>query len=134
MKKTVRFFFKKGDLILYFIIIIITIIPFINQIYNQYINQNELFNYKNIPLYVEINYNGQFFKYPVNEDRIISFKNDSILIEIKDKKVRVKESDCPDKLCVKKGWIDKIDQFIICMPNKLEVKLIGKEELDGITY
>jgi hypothetical protein len=128
MKKIAKSFFKKGDLLVYFFILIVTILPFIlNGISKISLSKSE-------SLSVEINYNGTKYLYSLEENREIKYKNGLIIVEIKDKKVRVKESDCPDKLCMKRGWIDEAGQFIICMPNKLVVKIVGKEQYDSITY
>lgn len=65
---------------------------------------------------------------PLTEDRIVSVKtfNGENVIEIKDKRVRMKEASCPDKLCVKQGWIEK--GAIICLPNKVVVTVGGDED------
>ena len=47
-------------------------------------------------------------------------------IQIKDKKVRVTHSDCPQKICEKTGWINKTDEFIVCVPNKVVISINGK--------
>ncbi len=140
MKKTVKLFFKKGDPFLFILIFVITIIPIFINFSGKSIFENAIDKIRNskqkfdqVDL-VEINYNRNIIKYKIDEDRIIKLKDDKIIVEIKEKKVRVLKSDCPDKLCIKKGWINKAGQFIICMPNKLVIKLIGKEEYDGITY
>ena len=56
-------------------------------------------------------------------------------VEITKDKVRVIEADCPDKLDVSAGWISKTNQMIVCLPNRLVIKIIGNEQaVDGITY
>ncbi|KLO24297.1 hypothetical protein X275_00435 [Marinitoga sp. 1197] len=47
-------------------------------------------------------------------------------------KVRVIESDCSLKLCEHTGWVDNASQEIICLPNKVVVKPIGKEKDTGV--
>jgi hypothetical protein len=57
-------------------------------------------------------------------------------IEIKDKRVRVVDSPCEKKICVRTGWIHKPYQTIICVPNRVVIRLLGSDdddELDGIT-
>lgn len=49
-------------------------------------------------------------------------------IEISDDKVRVKSSDCPLQICVKKGWTGLTQDPIICMPNHIMVVIKGDEE------
>ncbi len=46
------------------------------------------------------------------------------------------ESDCPDHLDVKCGKITKVGQVIVCVPNRVVVKLIGNGErnVDKVTY
>lgn len=35
-------------------------------------------------------------------------------------------ANCPDKLCMKQGKINKTDESIVCLPNKINVKIIKK--------
>jgi len=56
-------------------------------------------------------------------------------IEIKGKKVRVINSACPEKICVKMGWKSKNGETIVCVPNKIVVKIISasqKQDVDAI--
>lgn len=57
-------------------------------------------------------------------------------IEIKDGRVRVVDSPCERKICVRAGWIHRSYQTIICMPNHVVIRLTGKRaahKIDGIT-
>ncbi|WGS65986.1 NusG domain II-containing protein [Marinitoga aeolica] len=47
-------------------------------------------------------------------------------------KVRVIDADCPLKTCEYTGWVDNASQEIICLPNKVVVKPIGKEKNIGV--
>ncbi|MBR6766292.1 MAG: NusG domain II-containing protein [Clostridia bacterium] len=43
-------------------------------------------------------------------------------------------SDCPDKLCVKTGMLNKNGATVACVPNKIVVTVTGaKEVFDGVT-
>ncbi len=53
-------------------------------------------------------------------------------IEIKDGRVRVIDSPCRRKTCVHTGWIDKAYQTIVCMPNRVVIRLTGSSDSDGI--
>ena len=46
------------------------------------------------------------------------------------------DASCPDKMDVKSGEISKAGQMIICIPNKVSVKITGKNKLnvDKVTY
>jgi hypothetical protein len=47
------------------------------------------------------------------------------IIEINSDKVRVKDAGCPDLICVKTGWISLAPQQIVCLPNRMIVKIIS---------
>ena len=47
------------------------------------------------------------------------------VIEIRDGKVRVREADCPDRLCVRQGWISREGESAVCLPHKLVVAVRG---------
>jgi len=57
------------------------------------------------------------------------------VIEVKASKVRVVSSACPHKICVKTGPVNHAGDTIICVPNKVVVRVLGKnkKQLDVIT-
>lgn len=88
---------------------------------------------------VRIEVNGKLaYKLPLNSDATIAVKgiNGDTVVEIKNRKVRIKESPCPNKICVHQGWIDR--GALICLPNRVTVFVDsseGKENkaIDAIT-
>ena len=48
---------------------------------------------------------------------------DDAVFEISNNKIRIKENNCPDKICVNTGWISKTHERIICMPKKLIIEI-----------
>ena len=40
--------------------------------------------------------------------------------------VYIKNSDCPDKVCVRSGRVSKSGESIICAPNRVAIKIDGK--------
>jgi len=54
------------------------------------------------------------------------FEGDSYL-EISGGKVRMIDSACPDKLCVKSGWISRQGESIVCLPNRVVIEITGGE-------
>ena len=56
-------------------------------------------------------------------------------IKIDNKAVWVEDASCPDKLDVKMGKIEKAGQMIVCLPNRLMIKISGNnEKVDKVTY
>ncbi|WP_286909850.1 NusG domain II-containing protein [Clostridium sp. UBA1652] len=61
----------------------------------------------------------------------IDFNNNIGYIEVKDGKVRMLEMSkeiCPNSICSDTGWIDKIYQSIVCLPNNIIVTIEGVED------
>ena len=50
------------------------------------------------------------------------------------RRVRVVEAECPDRLCVKQGWIEKTGDQLLCIPNQLlvEIRSKGAEVIDTV--
>ncbi|HKM39446.1 MAG TPA: NusG domain II-containing protein [bacterium] len=51
------------------------------------------------------------------------------LLEVGDNKIRMVESPCPDKICIGTGWISHPGESIICIPNRIIVRLVS-----GVDY
>ena len=47
------------------------------------------------------------------------------LITVEKGRIRITDADCPDKICVKAGWISQAGQTIVCLPHKLIIKIQG---------
>ncbi len=47
------------------------------------------------------------------------------IIEINGTKVRFVDSPCPRKLCVKKGWVKKVGESVVCMPNEVSAIIVS---------
>jgi len=95
---------------------------------------SSLFVYKRVVKgdFAVIEYSGKSESISLNRDQIFTLDN-GIVIEIKDGKIRVKDSDCPQKICVKHGWLRYANDVIVCLPNKTIIYLKKKSGLDYIT-
>jgi hypothetical protein len=100
-------------------------------------------------LYTKLGLNAQLSKVPeayvYQEGKLVkSLRLDKdqevilgrMLLEIKEGRIRVRESDCPRKICVNTGWIKTPGQVIVCVPNKVlvEIKSAGSPFLDAVVY
>ncbi|NLO36614.1 MAG: NusG domain II-containing protein [Clostridiaceae bacterium] len=47
-----------------------------------------------------------------------------------DGRIRFAEADCPDKICVRTGWISRPGQIAACVPGDLILKLTGTGDPD----
>ena len=55
------------------------------------------------------------------------------VVEVSGGRVRVADADCPDRLCVRQGWISYDGESIVCLPHKLVVTVRGTAgDLDAV--
>lgn len=59
------------------------------------------------------------------------------IVEIRDGQVSVTEASCPDQICVRHGPTDQTADPIVCLPNKLVVRVLAPageaDQLDGVS-
>ncbi len=73
----------------------------------------------------------------IKGEKVIDIKTEfgSNTVLIKENSVCVTDASCPDKLDVKAGEINKTNQIIVCLPNKLMIEIKGGErKVDKVTY
>ena len=84
--------------------------------------------------YISVQVNGEEIKKIIFDQKIIgntipiNTEYGYNLIEIGDEKVRVIEAECPDKIDVKQGYISRIGETIVCLPNKMVVEIKGLDK------
>ncbi len=74
--------------------------------------------------------------YDIHEDRVINVEGPlgATTVIIEDGEVRVEDSPCREKICVKMGRKKRAGDQIICVPNRVIVEITGESEaVDGIT-
>ena len=124
----------KGDKILIFFVVLLTLASL------GFIKKQSL---SNDSKFISIQINGEEVKKIIFDEDIVgkTFPINSEygynLIEIGDEEVRVIEADCPDKIDVRQGYISKIGETIVCLPNKMIVEIKGmdkSQEIDIMNY
>lgn len=54
------------------------------------------------------------------------------VITVKDGAIAVTQANCPDKHCIHRGYCSGGAQ-IVCLPNELVIKFVGKQTIDGVS-
>ncbi len=112
------------------IIIILVLVFLIFLFKNIYFNNDKA-------KYIKVSNKTNSYYYNLDENRIIDIDGylGKTKIEIKNNKVRVLESPCKHKYCISEKPIEKVNQTIICLPNKISISIEGeKDEIDSIAY
>jgi hypothetical protein len=88
--------------------------------------------------YLEIYKNNEILAvYSLNQKitKIINGEKGETKITIDNGKVRFSSAPCAKKYCIHQGWINKANQIIICIPNKISISILGgKKNYDSINY
>ncbi len=118
---------KWGDFVVFFIIASVISVMFVLSIPKD----------DGSPLYAQIIKDGEIL-YEISlsdiegQEEFSLDGRDVIIIAEKDR-IRFVESDCRDQICVFTGWISHSNQIAACLPNRILVKIIGKDdEVDAV--
>ncbi|HHX17003.1 MAG TPA: NusG domain II-containing protein [Mollicutes bacterium] len=67
------------------------------------------------------------------KEYIVKGYNGDVVIETKKNQIRVKEEKSPLNLCSKQGFISSSLETIVCLPNKVVIKIeSSNDELDAV--
>ena len=66
-------------------------------------------------------------------DRVFTVENGSGVntITVENGKIAVTEANCPDHYCMQRGFCSGGAQ-IVCLPNRLVIRFVGEQEIDGV--
>lgn len=73
--------------------------------------------------------NGEEFMYSKDGTYSVQGLIGTTTFEIKDGKVHITDSCCPNKTCVAQGWTSPI----ICLPNKVVIRAFSKGDFDAVS-
>lgn len=121
-KKTKNHLFKVGDFLMIFILIILSFIPTYFFLQKQTHKANENYTYARI----RVN-NQQVKVIKLGEHKHFTWTynhhNEKNIVEVNNNKIRVKDANCKDQVCVKQGWKSKPGQTIVCLPHKFLIEI-----------
>lgn len=60
----------------------------------------------------------------------VTYEGRTNVIEIQNHKIRVREADCPDQICVQMDWLDAAP--IVCLPNHLTIQYTDGKDVSGV--
>ena len=108
---------KKKDFILIFIILLIVVVSFgINHFTNAKSG-------KQIEIYVD---NELYKTYDIEDEDELNIESEEgyNVVKIHNHGAQITEASCPDKVCIHEGFITKPSESIVCLPNKVHIKII----------
>jgi hypothetical protein len=123
---------KKGDIWL-IAILLVGISWFMVQFFQSQTEAQQA----NGPTYAQITVDGKPYRTveltEETQDIEIRTKFGYNLVRLSNNGVQMIDADCPDDLCIKMGFKDKIGETIVCLPNRVMVEVIGDHSGGGET-
>ena len=82
---------------------------------------------------VAIQAEGRSLLYSLDEDRTLAFEGPlgKTIVVIEERRVRVTEDPGPLQICVRDGWIERGGEWLICLPNRVFIRLEGSGSTDN---
>lgn len=117
---------NKSDiyLIIFIVLVGLSILLYIN--FNKEEADTALVFYEdNLILSIDLN---------INDTYVVEGLLGEVEIEVKDKKVRVVKENSPRNICSKEGYISDSSRPLICLPNKIVIKIVGNDKVDEVVY
>jgi hypothetical protein len=68
----------------------------------------------------------------IDDEYIVSGFNGDVVISVKSNSIAVIEEVSPKHLCSLQGYVNSPLEPIICLPNKIVIKIEGLEEVDAV--
>ena len=127
MEEKLNYKFRIGDLFALIFVFFLAVFIFIAY----FVNTESVENAK-----VQIYHNNELLKeFPLDSTEEIIYVVEGTYtntIVIKDGKVFFESADCPGIDCVHSGSISKPGRSLVCLPNKVEIRITGSSETDFV--
>lgn len=112
--------FKKGDLILVAVLLVAVALTI-------------WLSVRDVGGEAEVYIDGELkYVLDLSEDTELVILDGKMTIEVENGEIYVKDSDCPEQLCVQSAHISSSGGMIVCLPNKVVIK-IASREVDAIS-
>lgn len=123
MDKQPRLTFRKGDILAILLVAAIAIASLIPVLPDRSAGD-----------FIQIYQDGVLVQeFPLSEDRTLTLSGQyTNTVTVRGGKAAITESDCPGEDCVHSGWIGSVGRSIVCLPNRVEVRISGASDVDFI--
>lgn len=83
--------------------------------------------------YVQATVDGKIYgKYSLAVNRTVTIRQNGHFNQfiIKDGTAQMKESSCKNQICVHHKPISRVNESIVCLPNRVSLEIVGKDKHD----
>lgn len=125
MEKKTFFSFRKGDLFAIAFVALLAVGVFCAFLPANNATQNAV---------AQVWQNGSLLKeMPLQTDAQLEIDGDyHNLIVVRNGEIGISDSDCPGSDCVRSAWISQPGRSIVCLPNRVEIRIAGQSDVDFV--
>jgi len=125
MEQSLRLKFRRGDWLAIALVVLIAALTLMAFLPGGSAGQDGL---------VQIYQDGRLIReLSLSEDARISVSGEYYnVIAVEDGRVAVVESDCPGGDCMHTKWISEPGRSIVCLPNRVELRITGESGVDFV--
>ena len=117
---------KKGDIVLFSFIILVILTGIL---YSNYYKNKDASAHKIAVIKQDDKVIRSIDLDAVQKPEIINIQgNYKLVIAIEMGRIRFQEANCPDRTCVKTGWLESKGDTAVCLPNRTIIKIERKAE------
>ena len=125
MKNTLRLAFRKGDVLAILLVLLLaagTTWAFVPKDSSQPARTVQV--YQDARLVAEL---------PLDADQTLQISGEyENTLRIQGGRAAIVQSDCPGADCVHSGWIDSAARSIVCLPNRVEIRITAQTDVDFV--
>lgn len=114
---------KKWDIVIILLLIVVSFVPYMIFMYSQRNNTGEV--------YAIISVNGKeerrirLDNHTGVEEYTIKTSEGFNTIKLEGNNIGVVDADCPDKVCILPGLVNKVGERVVCLPHKVVIEIKG---------
>ena len=125
MHTGLRLTFRRGDLLAIFLVVLMAVCVFIACMQWTVPDKNRI---------VQVYQDGALIReLPLDSDASFGVSGQyANTICIKNGRAAIIDSDCPGADCVHSGWTDRSGRSIVCLPNRVEIRITGASDVDFV--
>ena len=125
MNKDLRLSFRKGDLIAIALVVFIAIGTVVAFLPTEAAGENGI-----AQIYMD---SALIRELPLDMDTSLVIEGDYLnTVTVESGKIRISESSCPGGDCVHSGAIASPGRSIVCLPNRVEIRVSGASDVDFV--
>ena len=125
MKNSLRLSFRKGDMLAIVLVVLLAV-----SVAACFLPQKQTAEDSVVQIFQDGNLLRELL---LTEDVSIEIRGNYLnTVSVQNGCAGFSDSDCPGRVCVHSGWISAAGRSIVCLPNRVEIRIVGASDVDFV--